>query len=198
MSVLEHFPLIGFSGRVHDTMGAPRHGRPGGHRGTDLPAPRGTPIVAMRPGRVVRVHSRVGEDYCGLGISIEGPDRVRYTYCHMALAPANEHGDEWEVGDTVRPGDMLGIVGTTTQAGHSVGPHLHIQAIRGSGAGAPVNLAPQLAEALARETGRPQSVGIMRPAPDDAWGWLAPSPSRTLAVVAILAGLGYKFLRGFR
>jgi murein DD-endopeptidase MepM/ murein hydrolase activator NlpD len=171
------FPLP--QGRdFHDTMGEPRHGREGGHRGQDLPAPLGSPIVAMKSGRVVRVYDRLAPgQHCGYGLSVESAaDRIRYTYCHMHVPPTREDGTRWAVGDEVAADDFLGVVGMT---GSATGPHLHIQGIRNSGRGQPVNLYGALRAAYMRQLGRP-------PEPFDASG----VPPRARAPQADAGNLG--------
>lgn len=157
------FPAVR-GGHFRDTMGAPR-ARPGGHRGTDIPAPIRSPIVAMKSGIVARVYDRLSSaNHCGYGISIEHPaDRIRYTYCHMYTPPAHEDGTPWQQGEHVEEDDFLGIIGTT---GSSTGPHLHIQAITNSGQGHAINLYPMLMRAFAAQEGRPMASGLT----DSLWG----------------------------
>jgi murein DD-endopeptidase MepM/ murein hydrolase activator NlpD len=100
---------------IADTWGAPR-GRDRLHQGVDIFAPRGTPVRSSTRGVVVSV--REG----GLGgrqVWVLGPGRERHYYAHLedwafALAP----------GDLVRPGSLLGTVGTTGNA-RGTPPHLH-------------------------------------------------------------------------
>lgn len=109
---------------VADTWGAPR-GRDRLHQGVDIFAPRGTPVRSSTRGVVVAV--REG----GLGgrqVWVLGPGRERHYYAHL---------DEWAFalapGDPVRPGSLLGTVGTTGNA-RGTPPHLHYGIYAGGGA----------------------------------------------------------------
>ena len=96
----------------------------------DWPIPSGTPIYAMRGGRVDAVQywpynwwdhgcgtNSAGCSTCGIGVTIEEDTGVRWTYCH---------GDavHLQVGDAVAPGAQILSSGDT---GRSSGPHLHLQ-----------------------------------------------------------------------
>lgn len=92
------------------------------HRGLDLSVKDGTPIQAIYNGVVTEV-GWMGET-TGLGQfvriehEIDGED-VQTTYGHMI-----KDSDAVSVGDTVRTGDLLGLVGNT---GASTGNHLHFE-----------------------------------------------------------------------
>lgn len=92
----------------------PISGRPGRHSGIDIPAPRGTKILAAKSGVVVTSgrHRSYGE-YVIVGHS----DGTSTLYAHMSRRIAQE-------GQTVKQGDVLGQVGTT---GYSTGNHLHYE-----------------------------------------------------------------------
>lgn len=109
-------PVAGMS-RAHlrSTFGAPR---PGGrkHRGTDLFAPRGTPVVAAANGIVWKVgNNPLG----GRVVWVFGEGPALYYYAHL---------DDWapglDEGQRVRRGEVLGFVGTTGNAARTP-PHLH-------------------------------------------------------------------------
>jgi murein DD-endopeptidase MepM/ murein hydrolase activator NlpD len=86
------------------------------HAGQDLPAPGGTPLVAVTSGTVsTRAFQRGG---AGNYVVLQGDDGVDYVYMHMrkpALA---------KPGQRVGQGELLGEVGATGQA---TGPHLHFE-----------------------------------------------------------------------
>lgn len=88
-----------------------------GHCGVDLDGPRGTPIVAVAWGQVVRIEQRSNRR-SGKYVRIEHPDYVYTSYMHLdSIASA------LEVGDEVQPGQVLGTLGRT---GIWRGmPHLH-------------------------------------------------------------------------
>ncbi len=82
------------------------------HLGTDLAAPRGTPVKSAAPGTVVLAELL---HIYGNAVIVNHADGVSTSYNHLSridVAP----------GDTVAAGDVLGAVGST---GQSTGPHLH-------------------------------------------------------------------------
>lgn len=98
----------GFGWRVHPISGDRRF-----HKGIDLAAPMGTPVLAATSGRVVAADNISGY---GLTVVIEGAGR-RNLYAHlsgMAVRPGTE----------VKAGTVIGWVGST---GNSTGPHLHFE-----------------------------------------------------------------------
>lgn len=109
-------PVAGVSrGHLRSTFGAPR---PGGrkHRGTDIFAPRGTPVIAAADGIVWRVgENRLG----GRVVWVFGEGAALYYYAHL---------DDWapglDEGQLVRRGEIVGFVGKTGNAA-TTPPHLH-------------------------------------------------------------------------
>lgn len=103
------------------------------HNAIDILAPKGTPVLAVSDGEVVRIHTnRLG----GKVLYLRSPDGAyEFYYAHL---DAYESG--LEVGTTVRQGDVLGTVGNTGNA-RTTPPHLHFQVLRqsGRGRGTPVN-----------------------------------------------------------
>ena len=90
------------------------------HTGLDFAAPTGTPIMAVAGGTITEV------GYSGAygNRTIETlPDGTELWYCHQ-----NEFGTS--VGATVRPGQVIGYVGST---GNVTGPHLHLEVHPGGG-----------------------------------------------------------------
>ena len=94
------------------------------HRGIDLAAPTGTPVVAALPGRVISVSN----DHSGYGktVLVEHDGGLRTRYGHLDSINV-------KVGDMVTSDNMIGRVGST---GRSTGPHLHFEVIR---AGSPLD-----------------------------------------------------------
>lgn len=85
------------------------------HRGIDIQAPRGTPVVAAATGVV----ERVGENELGglvVWLRETGSNRTHY-YAHLDAHRVSR-------GARVRAGDIVGTVGTTGNASESA-PHLH-------------------------------------------------------------------------
>ncbi len=86
----------------------------GQHTGQDLSATAGTPILAAAAGIVVFVGN--GGPYGNL-TQIQHPDGVQTWYAHQSEIRV-------KVGDRVRPGSVIGSVGST---GNSTGAHLHFE-----------------------------------------------------------------------
>ncbi len=110
-------PVRGVSaGAVSSTFGAPREGGRRRHRGADIFAARGTPVVAAHSGVVV---ARATLSLGGRTVATFGRRGVVCYYAHL---------DRWApglaVGDWVREGDVLGTVGNTGNA-RTTPPHLH-------------------------------------------------------------------------
>lgn len=103
-------------GRVTSGYGW-RWGRP--HRGVDIAAPPGTPILAARDGRVVHAGPLGGY---GNAVRIDHGMGVTTVYGHMSRVLTAE-------GDVVVGGLQIGEMGCT---GRCTGPHLHFE-IRGDG-----------------------------------------------------------------
>lgn len=103
------------------------------HKGTDLMAPKLTPVYAIAGGVVVRMHhSRLG----GYGIEIDHGGGVSSVYIHLNNdTPGTDDGKgypDWtyapglEVGDTVAKGEFIGFVGDSGNAEGS-GSHTHFE-----------------------------------------------------------------------
>jgi murein DD-endopeptidase MepM/ murein hydrolase activator NlpD len=100
--------------------------RPGGrpHKGTDMVAAHGTPLVAAEDGSL----TQVGRHWAGgVGLYLVGDATGDvYYYAHLAdVAPGIE------TGAVVRRGELLGWVG---QTGNADVPHLHLGWMPGAGA----------------------------------------------------------------
>lgn len=110
------FPVEGMgTGAVGSRFGAPRDGGRRSHKGVDIFAPRGTPVLAASGGQVARVSdTRLG------GKVVWVQDSIRESGIYYA------HLDSQHVrrGQTVETGDTLGFVGNTGNA-RSTPPHLH-------------------------------------------------------------------------
>jgi murein DD-endopeptidase MepM/ murein hydrolase activator NlpD len=98
------------------------------HTGVDIPAPRGTPVLAAGSGKVVWAGYGLNRgdddpnDPYGLAVAI----RHDFGYAGQTLYTVYGHLDRVDVvrGQYVSPGDALGLVGET---GHTTGPHLHFE-----------------------------------------------------------------------
>ncbi|HVF40625.1 MAG TPA: M23 family metallopeptidase [Gemmatimonadaceae bacterium] len=100
--------------QIPNTWGAPRsEGR--SHKGVDIFATRGTPVISATGGIVLRVGTnRLG----GQVVNVLGPGRQVHYYAHL-----DSYGS-FRPGDVVRAGDVIGYVGTTGNA-RGTPPHLH-------------------------------------------------------------------------
>jgi murein DD-endopeptidase MepM/ murein hydrolase activator NlpD len=113
---LELFPKEKFRDSFDSRRG--RHRR---HHAIDLPAPRGTPVVAVADG----VIERVGRDRRGGKVVYlrDTPGRFTFYYAHLKA-----YVKGLKAGDRVKRGQRLGEVGAT---GHIIGgPHLHFAIFR--------------------------------------------------------------------
>ena len=122
-----HWPLSGYT-RIASPYGyriCPFHGREL-HRGADITAPGGTPIMAARSG-VVLV-STYGSSY-GNYVTIAHSDGTRSLYAHMSSRAIS-------AGSTVSAGQVIGYVGST---GSSTGNHLHFEIWTNSSSSSCVN-----------------------------------------------------------
>ena len=100
-----------FGWRLHPISGDQRF-----HTGTDIGAPKGTPVLAARTGRVA-----VADTMGGYGLTVvlrhgEKED-LESLYPHLSQLLV-------EPGEQVEQGDVIGLVGST---GNSTGPHLHFE-----------------------------------------------------------------------
>ena len=85
-----------------------------GHRGTDIPAPEGTPILAAHSGTVLV--SGWNDSY-GNQVLLDNGAGLSTRYAHMTATAVT-------AGETVTAGQVIGYVGST---GDSTGNHLHFE-----------------------------------------------------------------------
>lgn len=87
------------------------------HKGVDFAAPKGAPVAAPLPGKVVSAGCESGY---GNTILIQHPNGLQTRYGHLDAIHVQK-------GQEVAGGQIIGTVGDT---GRSTGPHLHFEAIR--------------------------------------------------------------------
>lgn len=89
-----------------------------GHRGTDIPAPEGTPILAAHSGAVLV--SGWNDSY-GNQVLLDNGAGLSTRYAHMTQTAVT-------AGEAVTAGQVIGYVGST---GDSTGNHLHFEVMQG-------------------------------------------------------------------
>ena len=111
------FPVAGHTGRsIWSAFGAERDGGRRSHRGIDIFADRGTPVLAAADGVVSRATTTsVGGNV--VWINLDRQRNTRLYYAHL-----DSHSVE--SGQQVKVGDQLGTVGNTGNA-RTTPPHLH-------------------------------------------------------------------------
>jgi murein DD-endopeptidase MepM/ murein hydrolase activator NlpD len=110
-------PVLGVTPRqlsdtFNDTRGGMRR-----HEALDIPAPRGTPVIAVNDGKVVKLFNSVPG---GLTIyQFDPAEKFAYYYAHLDRYAAGV-----TEGSLVSRGDVIGYVGSTGNA-NAAAPHLH-------------------------------------------------------------------------
>ncbi len=147
------FPVSGKDSRaVQSFFGAPRDGGSRSHRGIDIFAPKGTPVLAVADGMVSR---RTSSGRGGKMVWLSSPKkRFNLYYAHLdsqTVAP----------GQRVQVGDTLGFVGNTGNA-RTTPPHLHFSIYRfGSGAVDPFPFVHALPETEPLLAADPAEIGVL-------------------------------------
>ncbi len=114
------FPVEGAGRRdIGSGFGDPRNHGSRSHRGVDVFAPRGTPVLAATDGRITGVGTnRLG----GNVVRMRGEDKLSFYYAHL-------HRQTVRFGERVRAGEPVGEVGNTGNA-RTTPPHLHFGVFR--------------------------------------------------------------------
>ena len=106
------------------------------HCGIDIAAEEGAPVVSAAAGRILSVT----EDYwLGVTVTAKTEDGCELTYSNLQNSP------DVAAGDTVKPGDPIGKVGTSSLLEEAVGPHLHFSVSKHGEAIDPERYLPKLA-----------------------------------------------------
>jgi murein DD-endopeptidase MepM/ murein hydrolase activator NlpD len=108
--------------KVPDTYQQPRDGGARTHQAVDILAKRGTPVLSVDSGTVLRLtKSTLG------GITIYATDPARrfvFYYAHL-----DGYAEGLREGQAIAQGEVIGYVGTTGNAPKNT-PHLHFQVMR--------------------------------------------------------------------
>lgn len=143
-------PVVGVTrSELKNSYGAPRDGGRRPHRGIDIPAPRGTKVVAVADGEISFVGT---QSKAGRSVWLVTDAGVSFFYAHL---------DRWanglREGLEVRKGQTIGYVGNSGNARRS-SPHLHFSIHRESKA---INPYPHLVVAAMPERSQPVLAGGM-------------------------------------
>lgn len=109
------------------------------HKGIDIRAPMGSPIMAFRSGVVVRAEYHHSYGYM---VEIQQSDGLLARYAHMSQILVSR-------GAHVQPGLMIGRVGST---GRSTGPHLHFELLRDNRQMNPMAVLPSPKQVVTKAT----------------------------------------------
>ena len=109
-------------GQIPDTYWQARDGGARTHQAVDIMAPRGTPVLSVDAGTVMRMMKNT---LGGITIYATDPEkRFVFYYAHL-----DHYADGLFEGKTVAQGEVIGYVGTTGNAPKNT-PHLHFQLMR--------------------------------------------------------------------
>lgn len=155
------FPVSGKGNKsVQSFWGAPRGGGKRTHKGIDIFAPRGTPVIAITDGRISSTGNRgLGGKQVWLRDGIFGQSLY---YAHLDSIIAT-------TGQRVNVGDTLGLVGNTGNA-KTTPPHLHFGIYKRTGAINPYpfvkyNALPIITDSLNSAKGILRNTGNLRALP---------------------------------
>lgn len=110
-------PVLGVkAGQLSDTFDETRGGKRR-HEALDIAAPRGTPVIAVDEGRIVKLFRSIPG---GLTIyQFDPAERLAYYYAHL-----DGYAVDVTEGKQVKRGEVIGYVGSTGNANPAT-PHLH-------------------------------------------------------------------------
>lgn len=117
------FPVAGTdSTRLDDSFDDPRDGGARRHHAIDIMAPRGSAVLAVQDGRILRLSKSAKGGTTIYATDLQ--DQFVYYYAHLDRYHTNIYD-----GRPLLRGDTIGYVGTTGNAPKDV-PHLHFQVMR--------------------------------------------------------------------
>ena len=132
--------------RLDDSFDAPRDGGARVHNAIDIMAPRGSAVLAVQDGHILRMSKSAKGGITLYAADVQ--DRFVYYYAHLDRYHQNLYD-----GKPLMRGDTLGYVGTTGNSPKDL-PHLHFQVMHMPAdgkfwAGAPINPYPLLKQKTA-------------------------------------------------
>lgn len=156
VTAVAHLPMLTFplpdvaSAHFDDSFDAPREGGRK-HNAVDVMAPRGTPVLSVHDGRILRLSTNANGGITVYATDLE--DQFVYYYAHLDRYHPNIYA-----GRPLLRGDTLGYVGTTGNAPKDA-PHLHFQLMRMPAdrrywEGEPINPYPLLRQAAQQVTAK--------------------------------------------
>ncbi len=105
---------------IRDTFAERRSAK--AHEAIDIAAPRGTPVVAVDDGRIVKLYKSLAGGLTVYQFDFDG--KFAYYYAHL-----DRYADGLREGTPLKRGDTIGYVGSTGNAA-SDAPHLHFAILR--------------------------------------------------------------------
>lgn len=167
LQVIAPFPVAGKANFSHD-WGFPRWTpTPHLHKGTDIFAAFGTPIVTSEAGRVIKMGTAGAG---GISVWVRGDSGMGYYYAHL-----QNWAQGLSVDQRVERGEVIGFVGDTGNA-RGGSPHLHFELHPGGGPGTPArDPKPYLDDALRQAEAQAAAFQGAAPGiPNSAGGTLLP------------------------
>lgn len=146
------FPVADMdSTRLDDSFDDPRDAGARRHNAIDIMAPRGTAVLSVQDGRVLRLSKSAKGGTTVYATDLE--EQFVYYYAHLDRYHKNIYA-----GRPLMRGDTLGFVGTTGNSPKDV-PHLHFQVMRMPADrkywnGPPINPYPLLRQPSSPQVGR--------------------------------------------
>jgi murein DD-endopeptidase MepM/ murein hydrolase activator NlpD len=120
------------------------------HKGQDIAAPIGTPVMATADGTIIVAGWQRGY---GWVVYIDHGNGITTRYGHLSRIDV-------EIGQTIRRGEQLGLVGST---GRSTGPHLHYEVRINGQPVSPLQYLPQLSAPItAQRADAPVKASVQR------------------------------------
>lgn len=117
------FPVAGgHEAKLADSFDEPRDGGTRVHRAIDIMAPRGTPVLAVSDGRILRLSNTAKGGISVYAANLD--EQYVYYYAHL-----DRYHPSVYAGRPLLRGDTIGYVGTTGNAPKDL-PHLHFQLMR--------------------------------------------------------------------